>query len=83
MILLRRFVLAFGGAPSPPPIPVLPPAALPPTFANSGVAGSGVTARASAAALDGSGFAGTIMNSGGAQGPAPALTSTAGKTLLG
>lgn len=75
----------FGGgakAPTVPPIPVAPPAATPPTLANSQVSASGNNARARAAAAAGAqskgGSAGT-----GAGSEALSTPPTAQATLLG
>ena len=73
-----------GGAPSAPAVPVLPPAAAPPTMASSAVASSAQSQRSTAAAIEGSGFAGTLTNTGGAQGqPGDLIPTTAGRSLLG
>jgi hypothetical protein len=45
---------------TPPAVPVPPPAANPPTFADSSVAAVGSKTRAKAAAANGKGLAGTV-----------------------
>lgn len=66
---------------TPPPIPVAPPAATPPTLANSQVSASATNARARAAAAAGSNSGGA----GGGTGPQGLQTPpmVAPATLLG
>ncbi len=65
----------FGGAPKPPPIPVLPPAATPATMANPAVVDSANRQRQKAAGS----MAGNTSNPQALQ----AAPATAGLTLLG
>lgn len=69
--------------PPPPAIPPAPPAANPPTMANAEVAQAGASQRARAAAAAGSGFSGTVTNTGGASGDLTKQTNTAQTSLLG
>ena len=76
-------VALFGGGPSAPATPVLPPAAAPPTLANPAVSMAGADQRSKAAAAAGAGFDSTLTNVGGAQGLQPAADQTAKRSLLG
>ena len=72
-----------GGSIAVPSIPPAPPSALPATMANPAVAQAGAQQRSAAALAAGSGFSGTIQNSGGAAGLEPPSGSTALRSLLG
>lgn len=72
--------MGFGGGPSPPPIPLPPAAAHPPTLGKDSVALAGTSAAQRAAAAGGSGLDGTIFTS--PQGLKKTAT-TAKNTLLG
>lgn len=72
--------MGFGSAPSPAPVPTLPPAAQPATIADPSVAASGASARARAVGAAGAGFDGTVGTSPQGLAAAP---PTAGVTLLG
>lgn len=78
-----RAICFFGGGPSPPSVPAVPPAAIPATLANPGVSQAGATQRSQAAAAAGAGFDSTLTNSGGAPGLVPSINQVAGKSLLG
>lgn len=69
----------FSSPPSPPAIPIPPPAANTPTMANAGVQASGASQRARAAA---GAAGGTVTNTGGPRGLTEAASS-APRSLLG
>jgi hypothetical protein len=75
-----------GGGGSAPPVPPVPPAAAPPTMANPAVAMSAASQRANATAAERAGLAGTLTNTGGAQGLIPGTPgqgAVTGRSLLG
>ena len=71
----------FGGGPSIPAPPPIPPAANPPILANAAVKQAGENQRNKGNSQNGMGFAGTVTNTGGAAGLES--TNKAGKSLLG
>jgi hypothetical protein len=72
---------AIFGGPKVPPLPTPPPSAMPATMANPAVLMQGQAKARGAKTAEGAGFGGTVANTGGQRGLAPA--STAAKSLLG
>lgn len=79
----RRYGALFGGGPSVPSIPAVPPAAAPATLANPSSSQAGIVERQQASAAAGAGFNNTLTNTGGAGGLVPPANQQATRSLLG